>query len=301
MKYSIVTTLYKSEANISEFLDRVNKVMSTFDENFEIVIVDDGSPDRSYEIAAKFKETVANLRLLQFNKNYGHRFALLCGIENSEGEYVITIDSDLEERPEDIPKLIREIDMKPEIDHIFAVQETRKGKLIERITGRLYYLLTNQLNEDKIVPNQMTMRIFTRRFANSLLKQNDKSFTFFGLVNRCGYESDFIVLSKESRGNSNYTFRKKIELSFLGLQTTSLRIIYIIFFLGLSSLFVAFIFAAFGLIVYIRNGSGSGWLSIMFSIWFLGTLQILILSLIGLFLQQILVETKNNPRFELKS
>ena len=143
MKLSIVTTLYKSSPYIDEFYARISKEAQKITDDYEIIFVDDGSPDDSLQKAVALYEKDSKVKVIELSRNFGHHKAIMTGLSHAKGEFVFLIDSDLEEEPELLGKFWEELHKEKELDVVFGVQESRKGGWFEKFTGGLFWKLIN--------------------------------------------------------------------------------------------------------------------------------------------------------------
>ena len=152
MKLSIVTTLFNSEKYIKDFHHRASAVAQKLvDDDFEIIFVNDGSPDRSLEVAVKLTTSHQNVTVIDLSRNFGHHKAMMTGLNHAVGELVFLIDSDLEEYPEWLIDFNNQM-KKDHCDMIYGVQDNRRGDILERITGSLFYKLFRLLTQTTLLP-----------------------------------------------------------------------------------------------------------------------------------------------------
>ena len=163
MKLSIVATLYQSAPYISEFYARASAAAKELvGEEFEIVLVNDGSPDNSLDLAIKLTEQDSHVAVVDLSRNFGHHKAMMTGLDHTSGELIFLIDSDLEEDPEWL--LSFDEQMKQEhCDVVYGIQERRRGNWFERWSGQWFYLLFNALSGLTLPENIATARLITRR------------------------------------------------------------------------------------------------------------------------------------------
>jgi putative glycosyltransferase len=297
MKFSLVTTLYKSEQHLNEFHNRVTKVFQGMGASYEIIYVDDGSPDKSVNVIEVIKKSDKNIRILKLSRNFGHHTAILAGLEYSKGDYVFVIDSDLEEKPESLVQLFDVLKSNHELEMVFGVQESRKGGLIERISGSLYYKIFNMISDSKIEPNQLTSRVMTRKFVNALNSYQDKKFTFLQLVGQIGFNTVAIKLVKASSSDSTYSISHRFQLAMKSLTLGSTRMLSVVFVIGLSVFGIGIVITCLTLIFWIATPSLPGWVSLLCSIWILGGLIMMSMGILAKYLENTLVESKSNPRY----
>ena len=151
MKLSIVTTLYKSSKYVDEFYERISKEAQKITNDYELIFVDDGSPDDSLEKAITLYQKNEKVRIIELSRNFGHHKAIMTGLSHAQGDFVFLIDVDLEERPELLSEFWHELQNDEGLDLVYGVQEKRKGRLFERVSGYFYYKLINHLSDIKFL------------------------------------------------------------------------------------------------------------------------------------------------------
>src|SRR5256885_14440017 len=149
MKLSIVTTLYYSAPYLDEFYDRACAAAEKFTRDFEIILVNDGSPDNSLEVALSIYQKDHRVKVIDLSRNFGHHKAMMTGLAHASGELVFLIDCDLEEEPELLERFHREL-IASGADVVYGVQQKRKGDLFERVSGTLFFKLFNALSSQSI-------------------------------------------------------------------------------------------------------------------------------------------------------
>ncbi len=296
MRLSIVATLYQSAPYINEFYARSSAAARMLvGEDFEIILVNDGSPDNSLDLAVKLTEQDSHLIVVDLSRNFGHHKAMMTGLAHAKGNAVFLIDSDLEEDPEWL--LSFEEQLKQEhCDVVYGVQEYRKGDWFERWTGQWFYRLFKILTGIALSENIVTSRLMTRRYVNALLSHQEREVFLGGLWYITGFDQRSQVIKKHNTSKSTYTFRKKMSLFVNSITSFSNAPLTIIFYIGISiSLF------ALAYIIYLVTcwlffvKPMSGWTSVMASIWLLGGMIISFIGVIGIYLSKIFSETKQRP------
>ncbi len=295
MELSIVTTMYHSAPYLREFYERVSKAACKITENYEIIFVNDGSPDNSLELAVTLQKKDSRVTVVDLSRNFGHHRAMMIGLGYARGEKVFLIDCDLEEEPE-LLEAFHEKFQESECDVIYGVQETRKGGAFERITGSLFYTVFNRLSGIRIPHNLVTARIMSSRYVKSLLLYKEREIFIAGLWHITGYRQEPLVIQKLSREGTNYSLRKKITIAINAITSFSDKPLTFIFYTGI---FISSVSALYILYLFIRKiFSGitiSGWTSLVVSVWFLGGLTIFFIGVIGIYLSKIFIETKERP------
>ena len=171
--YSVVVPVYNSEHTLGELYTRLEKVFrETLKEDFELILVDDGSKDRSYEIMTELREKDHRVRIIQMARNFGQHPALLCGFAHVKGEFVVTMDDDLQHQPEELPKMVRTMQERPDVDVIIASYEGRKHGPIRKLGTKFSVWATSKmLGKDPDL--QITSYRLIRRFlVDAMVKTN---------------------------------------------------------------------------------------------------------------------------------
>jgi putative glycosyltransferase len=292
---SIVTSMYKSAAFLDEFHERCSAVAARLGGSYEIVFVNDGSPDDSLAIALGLQERDPHVRVLDLSRNFGHHKALMTGLAHAHGERVFLIDCDLEEDPGwliTFDELLRSTGA----DVVYGVQSQRKGDWFERLSGDVFFKVFNRLLEHPIPANVVTARLMTARYVRALLEHQERELCFAGLLVSTGFDQRSLPITKGSRPGTSYTLRKRISVFVNAVTSFSNRPLVYIFQIGIGVMLLSI--AAGVILVYKHLTSGigvPGWASIMVSIWFLGGLTIFCVGVIGVYLAKIFIEIKHRP------
>ena len=293
---SIVATLYRSEQTIAEFCERARAAAAAAaGDDYEIVLVNDGSPDTSLEIALSLHERDAHIRIVDLSRNFGHHKAMMTGLEHARGALVFLIDCDLEEDPALLASFQARL-RETRADVVYGVQAARKGGWFERISGYVYFRIFNLLSSDPLPVNVITVRLMTRRYVESLLLHRERALMIAAIAVITGYRQEPMVVAKRSRGETTYTLRRKIALFVDAITSFSDRPLVAIFYIG-SFIVVAASLAALRLIYrkLVHGISVVGWPSLIVSIWLLGGLTIFCVGLLGIYLSRVFIETKQRP------
>jgi len=295
MKLSIVATLYQSAPYIEEFYRRASAAAQRLTDDYEIVLVNDGSPDDSLSRAVRITETDSRVVLIDLSRNFGHHKAMMTGLSYAQGERVFLIDSDLEEEPEWLIEFSNQME-NDGCDVVYGVQEKRKGGFFERWSGAWFWRLFNVLTGMAIPENVVTARLMTRRYVDALLLHCEREVFFAGLLQITGFNQSQKIVKKHNTSHTSYNLRRKIALFIVAItsfsETPLVMIFYIGFLLFLSSLGYLF-FILIRWVIYSQQILG--WTSLIASIWLLGGLTILFIGVLGIYLSRIFLETKARP------
>ena len=180
MDLSIVTTLYYSASYLEEFYTRICGTVEKITKNYEIILVNDGSPDNSLNIAISLYERDVKVRVIDLSRNFGHHKAIMTGLAHARGKLVFLIDCDLEEDPE-LLEVFYDKFKNSDADVIYGVQQTRKGSFFERTSGKIFYALINLLSDYPVRANPITARLMSQRYVTNLVKHKDHEIFLIGL------------------------------------------------------------------------------------------------------------------------
>jgi putative glycosyltransferase len=297
MTLSIVTTMYHSSLYVDEFYDRITAEAQTITDDYEIIFVDDGSPDDSLQKAIKLYKKDKKVKVIELSRNFGHHKAIMTGLSHAKGEFVFLIDVDLEEEPELLGRFWEELQSGEDLDVVYGVQESRKGRWFERWSGRIYYQVFNYLvDEGKIAKNILAVRLMKNNYIKNLLAFKEKEFFFAPICEMTGFNQKDLKIKKHSTSPTTYTFWHKYNLLINSIFTFSIKPLYFMFYLGNIITFISFIYIINIVIKkLIFDVNIAGWTSLIASIWFLGGLIILFLGTISIYISKIFIETKNRP------
>jgi len=296
MKLSIVTTLYQSAPYIAEFHRRASEVARQLTgKDYEIILVNDGSPDNSLEIAIQLTEQDNHVIVVDLSRNFGHHKAMMAGLAQTKGQKVFLLDSDLEEEPEWLIGFTEQIS-RDKCDAVYGVQQQRKGNLFERWSGQWFYIIFNALTGLSLPENIVTTRLMTRRYVDALLRHQEREVFIAGLWHITGFKQTSQIVKKHSTSKSTYTLSKKIAVLVNSVTSFSNTPLIGIFYIGISVLFFASIYTACLLTRWFFFAKPlSGWTSLMASIWLLGGMVISFIGIVGIYLSKIFSETKQRP------
>lgn len=296
MKLSIVSTLYHSAAYVDEFHRRTTAVAREWaGESYEIVLVNDGSPDTSLQQAVAWSRQDPRVVVIDLSRNFGHHKAIMTGLAHSRGKSVFLIDSDLEEEPEWLHDFAAHLS-KEGGDVVYGVQRTRKGGWFERWTGGLFYRLMAAISGVEMHPNMVTARLMTRRYVDALLQHEEREVDIGGLWSSTGFAQAAFVVDKHSTSATTYTLRRRVAVLVNSITSFSNWPLVAIFYIGVAMFLVSALTTA-GVIVQwtLLDQPVSGWTSLIVSVWLLGAMIISFLGVIGIYLAKMFSEVKRRP------
>lgn len=295
MQLSIVTTMYHSAPYLDEFYERCCGAAKKIADDFEIVFVNDGSPDNSLSVALELHEKDSRVRVIDLSRNFGHHKAMMTGLAHARGDFVFLIDCDLEIKPEVMTSFNERL-KNSQADVVFGVQENRQDGPLNRFFSLLFYKVFNLLSSVPLPMNLTTARLMSRRYVAALVAHKEREITIGGLWVITGFKQEPMNVKKSFKGSSKYSLARKVSIVVNAITSFSNRPLMLIFYLGsiisilagLAALYLIFRRVFFG--VYL-----AGWPSLIVSIWLMGGLMIFCVGIIGVYLSKIFIETKQRP------
>jgi putative glycosyltransferase len=300
---SVVTSMYQSAAFLNEFHDRITKAVEQITSNFEVIYVDDGSPDNSQEIARAIITRDNRARVVVLSRNFGHFRATLTGIANAQGDLVYMTNCDLEEPPETVlafHKLMTSDAAKPDL--VYGWQKKRTARLVDRITGYFFYRLLNAFSGLNTPQNQIFSSLMKRNYADALLSYaNEEHILLTGIMQLTGFTQRGMAVEKGFKGSSAYSLRRKIAVMVDAITSFSSKPLVAVSLMGLAMAVPAFLIVCY---VVLRKlfftDYMAGWASVIASIWFVGGMCIASVGIVGLYVGKIFIQVKQRPSVIIK-
>jgi putative glycosyltransferase len=296
MKLSIVATLYQSASYLAEFHQRASRIASEMaGDDYEIVLVNDGSPDDSLERAVLLTETDQHVTVVDLSRNFGHHKAMMTGLEHSRGDLVFLIDSDLEEEPEwllDFMKVMEE----ESCDTVYGVQQHRKGSLFEKVTGGIFFRVFRLLTGIAQPNNIVTARLMSRRYVDALLLHKERELNIGGLWIITGFKQCQRVVIKHASSPTSYSLIDKLSHLVNAVTSFSSLPLVFTFYAGLLISISAMGYIGYLIFLYsFISAPPDGYTSIIASIWLFSGLIIFFLGMQGIYISKMFAEVKQRP------
>jgi len=302
MQLSIVSTLYQSSPHIDEFIKRISASAQQITQDYELILVNDGSPDDSLQKALVAQKQNTHLKIVDLSRNFGHHEAGMAGIEQAQGEFVFLIDSDLEEAPELLLEFWQEMQHSKDVDVIYGVQEQRKGGWFEQLSGYLFYLIFNQLSSIKISTNALTVRLMKKHYVDAITQYQERNLFVAGIMAHAGFNQQTLVVAKKSKSSSSYTFAKRLKLFLTCITSFSTKPLEYMFTLG-SLIFLLSVSALAYVCLesVVLNTSISAVKAVMLATGLIIGSLMSCTGLLGLYITPIATEIKQRPRIIIKT
>jgi len=300
--YSLIIPIYNEEENIPELYRRVSEVMNQLDGVAEMILVNDGSRDRSLEMIRNLHEQDSRVCYLSFARNFGHQLAVTAGMNFARGEAIVILDADLQDPPElilEMAKLWRD-----NYQVIYAKRlERRQENWFKRLMAYGFYRILRQLSDVEIPTDTGDFCLMDRRVVNVLNTMPERNRYVRGLRSWVGFRQTYILFNRDPRfaGEVKYTFRKSFRLAMDGLVSFSKAPLRLSTYLGLLSASLAIVMML--LVLYWRlsdpNSPLTGIATIVLAILFLGAIQLISIGILGEYVGRIYEEVKARPLYTL--
>ena len=299
IELSIVIPAYYEEGNLKYLYDEVVKSIDQIKINWELIIVDDGSTDKTWEEVSKLNKSDSRVKGIKFCRNFGHQYALFAGLNFASGEAVITMDADLQHPPEIIPKLLEEWKKGYKIVNTIRIDH-ETTKFSKRFTSKWFYKVFSYLSGVNLKNGMADFRLLDKRVVQEFLKLRESGIFLRGLVEWLGFTTTNVKFKSRERlhGKTKYNFKRMIKFAWTGIVSFSLKPLRIGIILGIvTSIF------SFGLLVltlydyFILHNTVPGWTTLVVITTFLFGILFIILGIIGEYIGRILIETRSRPRF----
>ncbi|RFZ90297.1 glycosyltransferase [Mucilaginibacter conchicola] len=300
---SVVVPAHNEEGNISELTNHIIELFSSIDYDYELIFVDDGSEDNTLNEIKLNARLHSNVYFVELSRNFGKDYALKAGLALAKGNAVITIDADMQHPPQLIKKMLNY--WEDGFDVVYTYRETanRHARFYQRITSKLFYKVINTLSDIKLENGIADYRLIDAKVVKQLRELDESEIFFRGIVKWVGFKQIGFPYtpSKRHTGNASYSFFKLLKFAIGNIMAFSARPLYVAAGIGLGFAALAILYFPYILISYLAGYAVPGWASIIASIEFLGGMQLFLLSVIGIYVGKIFVQSKNRPSYIIRS
>lgn len=295
---SIVSPVYRADAIIPELVRQVTLAVKAITEDYEIILVNDASPDSSWEKILTECKKDPRVKGVNLSRNFGQHYAITAGLSLVHGEWIVVMDCDLQDRPEEIPRLYQKAT--EGYDIILAQRIMRHDRWMKRFTSAAFHKIFHYfsgIQTDKTIAN---FGIYSHKVIDAFNKMPEITRSFPSLISVLGFHTFRLPVTHGNRfaGTSSYSWAKLFKLGFDVTIANSNKPLHLAVELGLTMSFVAFIAAVYNVIAKL-NGiiSVPGFTTTVFSIWFVGGLILAVLGIVGLYVGKIFDQVKGRPLF----
>ncbi|MEJ7643857.1 MAG: glycosyltransferase family 2 protein [Chryseolinea sp.] len=300
-KISIVIPVYNEAANISILLAELTSMASRLPYEFEFIFVDDGSTDQSLAIIKMLAKADPRVYFIELSRNFGHQYALKAGLDLSNGDCVVSMDSDLQHPPEVVPRLIAKWEEGFDVVYTRRLDDPTLPWL-KRKTSSSFYMLLNRLSDLKLEHGTADFRLMNRSALNAFSHLNESELFIRGLIKWAGFKQVAIEYEPKDRhsGDSKYNLKRMISFALRGITSFSVKPLQMIAYLGMTLFFISMILAPYAIVSYFMGKAVSGWTSLMISVIFFGSLQLLMIGVVGLYISKLVIQSKQRPLYFIR-
>ena len=298
MKQSFICPCYNEEKNIKPFAKAVLDTFANTDE-YELVFINDGSADNTIGVLKKLKkESCQNIKIINFSRNFGKEAAMYAGLEHCCGEYITIIDTDLQQNPEIVKKMINILENDESVDSVCACQENRHENAFFKFCKKSFYKFADKYTDTHFVDGASDFRTFRKSVKDAILSMGEYYRFSKGIFSWVGFNTKYIPYTAESRknGKSSFNFSKLLKYGIDGIIAFSTVPLKISGYIGGATIFLSIIYIIITLIrKLVSNIEVDGFTQLVILISFLGGIQLFTTGIMGEYLAKNYIETKKRP------
>lgn len=300
-KIGVVIPVYGCKIQLIELYLRLKEVLSGISEDFEIIMVNDKCPQDSWTAIVDLCKRDKRVKGINLSRNFGQHYAITAGLKNSNSEWVVVMDCDLQDRPEEIPALYYKA--LEGYDVVLGRRLERKDNFIKRSLSKLFYKFLSYLTETEQDSTIGNFGIYNKKVIEAVCSMGDHIRYFPTMVKWVGFNQTSIKIdhAKREQGKSSYSFHRLLLLSLDVMISFSDKPMKLVVKLGLTISLTSLIFALYTIVKYFAGDIKiMGWTSLIISIWFLSGIIVFILGIIGLYLGKTFEKVKDRPSYIIK-
>ena len=302
MQLDIVIPCFNEEAVLMEIHHRVKKILEEVKvkkliDGYNIIFVDDGSNDKTFEILENFSKKDQSVKALSLSRNFGHQAALSAGLKFSKGDIVVSLDADLQDPPELIEPMLKRFHEGFEI--VYGVRDDREqDTFFKRNSATWFYKLMLWFGV-QIIPHHAEYRLISRQVLEAFKQYGEVNIFIRGIFPFIGFKSCKISYKRDPRfaGKTKYPLKAMLKFGFEGITSFSMTPLRIASLVGAFICFITLLASAWGFLTYLTGNTIPGWTSTVLPIYFLGGVQLIFLGLLGEYIGKIFLEVKKRPRY----
>lgn len=301
IKLSIVSPVYRAEKMVHILVERIVKSVTTITDNFEIILVNDASPDASWQMIERECAQNKSVKGINLSRNFGQHYAITAGLSFAKGEWVVVMDCDLQDRPEEIPALYQKA--QEGYDIVYARRVDRQDKGLKKLSSTLFHKVFDWLSGSKTDKTIANFGIYNQRVIAEYNKMPERARSFSSLINYLGFIQTTVDVQHAEReeGKSSYDLYKLLKLSFDIIISNSNKPLRMAVGLGFTMSAFSFLLALYNVVARLVGFiSFPGYTTTVFSIWFVGGLMLFVMGILGLYIGKIFDQVKGRQLFVVK-
>jgi glycosyltransferase involved in cell wall biosynthesis len=295
VKISVVSPVYGCGAALPELVRRLRETLERITRDYEIILVNDGSPDDAWEVIVQLASEDSRIKGISLSRNFGQHPVVLCGLHHARGEVTVIIDCDLQEDPEYIPLLYAKYQEGYAI--VYTLRTKRAHGFIRNLLAKYFYMVYKYLTDNphsKVVGTHSTLMLASRKVVNSFLNIKDVRFQYLLIFKWLGFSSTYIEISYRKRkfGKLSYSFAKMFNVDMDGILFHSDKLLRLNILLGISFSIIAILALLYIVITYYISGYAKGWASIAALILFATSIILWSVGIVGLYVGKVFEQVK---------
>ena len=300
-KISVVIPIYGCKNALVELYERLTKSLKQITNNYEIILVNDNCPQNSWEVIEQITDKDEKVVGIELSRNFGQMKAILAGLDYSTGDYVVVMDCDLQDKPEEIINLYNKIN--EGYDVVFAKRKNRKDSFFKILVSKMFYKIYSSAIGQKYDPELCNFSISTRNVINNYCKMREEHRAFVMYLQWMGFKQTSIEVEHDKRkeGKSSYNFKKRIKMALDILLSQSDKFLKIIVSFGLAMSILSFIGIICLVIMHFCTDFVLGWPSIIAIICLMGGIITFVVGIVGLYVGNIFMQVKERPLYIIRS
>lgn len=297
-KIAAVVPVYGSPNSLTELTRRLVETLSGLTDDFEILLIDDFCPRNSWEIIEQLCAEYKSVKGIRFSKNFGQHYAILAGLRKTDADFVVVMDCDLQDQPEDIAKLYAKA--KEGYDKVFVKRVNRKSSFMEKLTSMLFYRVLTYMTDTEQDESVGNFGIYSKKVIEEIANLSEIARLFPVHARWVGFSEASVEIEHNSRfeGSSSYTFRKRMALAINIAMSFSDKPLWLVVKFGFFISSLSVVYALYTFVQwFLGNTLVEGWTSIVISIWLLSGVIIALIGFVGAYVAKTFDETKQRPLF----
>lgn len=302
MKLSIVSPIYKGEKMLDELVRRITESVTPMTDEYEIILVNDQSPDDSWNIIKRICSNDKHVKGVNLSRNFGQHYAITAGLSLVKGEWIVVMDCDLQDRPEEIPNLYHKA-MEGYFDIVYAQRQERQDKFLKRLSSAAFHAVFDWLSGMKSDKSIANFGIYHSQVIREYNKMPERARAFGSLIRYVGFSVGYqpVVHAERAEGTSGYNFSRLMKLAFDIMISNTNKPLKLAVEWGLIMSVLSFGLALYNVLAKILGIIlVQGYTTTVFSIWFVGGILLFMMGVLGLYIDKIFDQVKGRQLFIIK-
>lgn len=301
MKLSIVSPIYKGEKMLDELVSRITKSVVQITDDYEIILVNDQSPDDSWNVIRRIYKEDKHVKGVNLSRNFGQHYAITAGLSLVQGDWIVVMDCDLQDRPEEIPNLYHKA--QEGYDMVYAQRLQRQDKFMKRLSSSAFHAVFDWLSGMKSDKSISNFGIYSAQVIREFNKMPERARSFGSLVDYLGFAKAYlpVVHAERAEGTSGYNLARLVKLAFDVMISNTNKPLKMAVGIGVIMAFCSFCLAIYNIMAkFFGIISVVGYTTTVFSIWFVGGILLMMMGVLGLYIDKIFDQVKGRQLFVIK-